>query len=70
MTFKKHIILVLSGMLMAGCAHDIEDVMQQERLPLILEPSLSGARVVTKAVSNEFEATDELLCYVRHVDNA
>lgn len=69
MTFKKHIILVLSGMLMAGCAHDIEDVMQQERLPLILEPSLSGARVVTKAVGNEFEATDELLCYVRHVDN-
>ena len=69
MTFKKHIILVLSGMLMTGCAHDIEDVMQQERLPLILEPSLSGARVVTRAVGNEFEATDELLCYVRHVDN-
>ena len=69
MTFKKHIILVLSGMLMTGCAHDIEDVMQQERLPLILEPSLSGARVVTRALGNEFEATDELLCYVRHVDN-
>ena len=69
MTLKKHIILVLSGMLMAGCAHDIEDVMQQERLPLILEPSLSSARVVTRAVGNEFEATDELLCFVRHVDN-
>ena len=70
MTFRKYILFVLSGLLAAGCAGDSKEMTEQSRLPLVLEPSLSCDRLVTRAVGSQFEADDELLCYVRHLDNA
>lgn len=67
MTIKKSIILALSALTMAGCSNDDEASLVQERLPLTFETTLAGSRQVTRAVGNQFEATDELLCYVRHI---
>lgn len=67
MTIKKSIILALSALTMAGCTNDDDASQTQERLPLTFETSLSGSRQVTRAVGNQFEATDKLLCYVRHI---
>ncbi|MBO4442939.1 MAG: fimbrillin family protein [Bacteroidaceae bacterium] len=68
MTFRKYIILTLSAMIMAGCSNDGNGLEPElGSLPLRLEPSLSGNVPVTKATGSQFEATDELLCYVRHV---
>ena len=70
MTFRKYIILTLSAMIMAGCSNDGNGLEPElGSLPLRLEPSLSGNVPVTKATGSQFEATDELLCYVRHVDS-
>ena len=55
-------------MIMAGCSNDGNGLEPElGSLPLRLEPSLSGNVPVTKATGSQFEATDELLCYVRHV---
>ena len=67
MTIKKSIILALSALTMAGCSNDDEASLVQERLPLTFETTLAGSRQLTRAVGNQFEATDELLCYVRHI---
>ena len=57
-------------MIMAGCSNDGNGLEPElGSLPLRLEPSLSGNVPVTKATGSQFEATDELLCYVRHVDS-
>lgn len=70
MTFRKYIILTLSAMIMAGCSNDGNGLEPEfGSLLLRLEPSLSGNVPVTKATGSQFEATDELLCYVRHVDS-
>lgn len=70
MTFRKYIILTLSAMIMAGCSNDGNGLEPElGSLPLRLEPSLSGNVPVTKATGSQFEATDKLLCYVRHVDS-
>jgi len=67
MTINKYIILALSTLMLAGCASDDDFSQEQSRLPLTFETSLSGSRPVTRAVGGEFENSDELLCYVRHV---
>ena len=69
MTVKKYIALSVSALLLIGCSGDVTDIMQQEKLPLTLQPTLSGSRVITRAVGGEFEADDVLLCYVRHVSD-
>ena len=68
MTIKKYITLALTTLLFAGCAKD--DVNQSsdfDRLPLAFNISLTESRSVTRAVGDQIEASDELLCYVRHV---
>ncbi len=68
MTFRKYIILTLSAIIMAGCSNDGNGLEPElDSLPLRLEPTLSGNVPVTKATGSQFESTDELLCYVRHV---
>ena len=55
-------------MIMAGCSNDGNGLEPElGSLPLRLEPTLSGNVPVTKATGSQFEAADELLCYVRHV---
>ena len=68
MTIKKYIALSVSALLLAGCSGDGTGIVTpQESLPLVLQPTLSGSRIVTRAVGGDFETDDELLCYVRHV---
>ena len=68
MTFNKYSILTILALVMAACADDTRlPSPEQERIPLLLEPTLAGSSTVTRAVGSEFEADDELLCYVRHV---
>ena len=68
MTFKKYIALSVSALLLMGCSGVGTGIdTPQESLPLVLEPTLSGSRIVTRAVGGAFETDDELLCYVRHV---
>lgn len=70
MTIKKYITLALTTVLLAGCANDDDFSQEQNRLPLLLETSLSDSKSVTRAVGNQFETDDVLLCYVRHVSGA
>lgn len=68
MEMKKYITLALAALLMMGCSND--DAMDSpagERLLLSFATSLSDNRPVTRAVDNQIESTDELLCYVRHI---
>lgn len=67
MTINKYIILALSILTFAGCSSDDDFSQEQSHLPLTFETSLSGSRSVTRAVGGDFENSDELLCYVRHV---
>lgn len=69
MTIKKYTILALTALLFAGCANDDEDNTSSKlgRMSLTFDPNLSGSRSLTRAVGGEFEANDELLCYVRHI---
>ena len=67
MTIKKYITLALTILMLASCTSDDDFSQEQNRLPLLFETSLSGSRPVTRAVGGEFEANDELLCYVRHI---
>ena len=53
----------------AGCTINDEVSQEQSRLPLTFETSLLGSRSVTRAVGNQFDTDDELLCYVRHVSS-
>jgi len=56
--------------MLAGCAGDEvvnNSSSTDERLPLRLEATLSGNRPVTRAVGSEFETSDVLYSYVRHV---
>lgn len=69
MIIKKYIILALTALLFAGCTND-DDVNKSsdtDRLPLAFNVSLTGNRPLTRAVGSQIEASDELLCYVRHV---
>lgn len=57
-------------MVFAGCtSEDISNTPTEDRLPLRLEATLSAGSPVTRATDNEFEATDTLLSFVRHVYN-
>lgn len=67
MTINKYIILALSILTFAGCSSDDDFSQEQSRLPLTFETSLLGSRSVTRAVGGDFETSDELLCYVRHI---
>ncbi len=71
MIIRKYFILSLSVLMLAGCAgNDISDTPDEERLPLRFETTLSNRLPVTRAVDDKIDASDELLCYVRHVINA
>ncbi|MBQ6916601.1 MAG: fimbrillin family protein [Prevotella sp.] len=71
MIIRKYFILSLSVLLLAGCAgNDISDTPDEERLPLRFETTLSNQLPVTRAVDDKIDASDELLCYVRHVINS
>lgn len=68
MAIKKYFILILMGLTMAGCSSDDNmDAPVLERLPLSFETSLSDSHPVTRAIDNQIEEDDELLCYVRHI---
>lgn len=69
MTIKKYIILALSSLTLAGCTSDEEVSQEESRLPLTFETSLSASRPVTRAEGGAFAASDELLCYVRHMSS-
>ena len=71
MIIRRYFILSLSALMLAGCAgNDISDTPDEERLPLRFETTLSNQLPVTRAVDNKIDASDELLCYVRHVINS
>ena len=71
MIIRKYFILSLSVLMLAGCAgNDISDTPEEERLPLRFETTLSNRLPVTRAVDDKIDASDELLCYVRHVINS
>lgn len=71
MIIRKYFILSLSVLLLVGCAgNDISDTPDEERLPLRFETTLSNQLPVTRAVDDKIDASDELLCYVRHVINS
>lgn len=71
MIIRNYFILSLSVLLLAGCAgNDISDTPDEERLPLRFETTLSNQLPVTRAVDDKIDASDELLCYVRHVINS
>ena len=71
MIIRKYFILSLSVLMLAGCAgNDISDTPDEERLPLRFETTLSNQLPVTRAVDDKIDASDELLCYVRHVINS
>lgn len=71
MIIRKYFILSLSVLMLAGCAgNDISDTPDEERLPLRFETTLSNRLPVTRAVDDKIDASDELLCYVRHVINS
>lgn len=68
MTIKNYFTLVLTSLMMAGCSSD--DSMNDpiwEHLPLSFNTSLSDNRPMTRAVDNQIEETDSLLCYIRHI---
>ena len=68
MAIKKYFILILMGLTMAGCSSDDNmDAPVLERLPLSFETSLSDSHPVTRAIDNQIDDDDELLCYVRHI---
>ena len=68
MTIKKYITLALTTLMFAGCVNDeYNNSSVENRLPLAFETSLTGSRPVTRAIGGQFEANDELLCYVRHI---
>ena len=71
MKVRHYFILSLYALLLAGCAgNDISDTPDEERLPLRFETTLSNQLPVTRAVDDKIDASDELLCYVRHVINS
>ncbi len=71
MIIRRYFILSLSALMLAGCAgNDISDTPDEERLPLRFETTLSNQLPVTRAVDDKIDASDELLCYVRHVINS
>ena len=71
MIIRKYFILSLSVLMLAGCAgNDISDTPDEERLPLRFVTTLSNQLPVTRAVDDKIGASDELLCYVRHVINS
>ncbi len=72
MIIRRYFILLLSALMLAGCAGDEvvnNSSSTDERLPLRLEATLSGDRPVTRAEGSEFETGDVLYSYVQHVYN-
>ena len=68
MAIKKYFILILMGLTMAGCSSDDNmDAPVFFFFPLSFETSLSDSHPVTRAIDNQIEEDDELLCYVRHI---
>ena len=54
--------------MLVGCTNeDINNTLDEERLPLKLEATLNGGSRVTRAENNRFETKDKLLSFVRHV---
>ena len=68
MKLKNCIIFSISTLMLAGCtSEDITNTPDDERLPLRLEATLSTSRPVTRAAGDQFDADDELQCYIRHI---
>ena len=72
MNIKHYILLPISALMLASCGGDEaanNAPSADDRLPLRFETSLSTERPLTRAYDGTIEAKDELLCYVRHVDD-
>lgn len=68
MAMNKYSLLVLSAVLLAGCENgEVEESATSQRLPLLVEASLSTPTALTRASGTVFETDDELLGYIRHV---
>ncbi len=68
MKVRHYFILSLSALMLTGCTNeDINNTLDEERLPLKLEATLNGGSRVTRAENNRFETNDKLLTFVRHV---
>ena len=68
MKVRHYFILSLSALMLTGCTNeDINNIPDEERLPLKLEATLNGGSRVTRAENNRFETKDKLLSFVRHV---
>lgn len=68
MKVRYYFILSLSALMLVGCTNeDINNTLDEERLPLKLEATLNGGSRVTRAENNRFETKDKLLSFVRHV---
>lgn len=68
MKVRHYFILSLSALMLVGCTNeDINNIPEEERLPLKLEATLNGGSRVTRAENNRFETKDKLLSFVRHV---
>ena len=68
MKVRHYFILSLSALMLVGCTNeDINNTLDEERLPLKLEATLNGGSRVTRAENNRFETKDKLLSFVRHV---
>ena len=68
MKVRYYFILSLSALMLVGCTNeDINNIPDEERLPLKLEATLNGGSRVTRAENNRFETKDKLLSFVRHV---
>ena len=68
MKVRHYFILSLSALMLVGCTNeDINNTLDEERLPLKLEATLNGGSRVTRAENNRFETKDKLFSFVRHV---
>ena len=68
MKVRHYFILSLSALMLVGCTNeDINNTLDEERLPLKLVATLNDGSRVTRAENNRFEKNDKLLSFVRHV---
>lgn len=65
----RSILYIGMALLMAGCQSDdrINNTLWGgEKSPLLLEPSLTAQRALTRAAADQFADDDQLLVYIRH----
>ena len=68
MRIRDYMLFSVTLLTLSGCtSEEINNLPVEERLPLKLEASFSSGKPVTRAIGNEFEESDVIICYVQHV---